>query len=195
MPKKKRTYNTRLIKRDYSYTLQELSERLGTHKNTVRNWIKEGLPKIDAQRPFLLHGSDIISFLDERQAKRKHKCKDNEFYCFTCRAVRKAKHGSVDFIIMNKTQLNIRGQCEVCATTIHRMGSVKKREKYKRIFVNETLVREHIIDRTNPIYNCHLKKDENHDQKNTKIQCPERTYQTDLFPVPEGSRSESGQHN
>jgi hypothetical protein len=193
--KKKRTYNTRLIKCARSYTVQEISELFGTHKNTVRNWIKEGLPTIDGQKPFLVHGSDLIAFLNERQAKRKHKCKADEFFCFKCRIQRKAKSGSVTFITRNKTKLNIRAQCAVCATPVFRAGSVQKRANYERIFETETLAQERLIDTTTPTLNCYLKEDKAHDKKHTEILPPKRARQTDLFSVLEGSGSESGQHH
>ena len=66
MPSKKRTFNTRLIKRDYSYDIKELSEVLGVHVRTVREWIKSGLPLIDKTRPFMMHGSEIIAFLKDK---------------------------------------------------------------------------------------------------------------------------------
>lgn len=186
MARKKRTYNTRRIKRDYSYRLQEISECLEVHKNAVRNWLKEGLPKIDEQKPFMIHGSDLIAFLNKRQAGRKHKCKDNEFFCCKCRVPRKAKSGSINFIIRNETKLNIHGKCEACDTSVFRAGSVKKRAEYEQIFANEAQAKEHITDRKTPTVNCHLKEDEKHEEKDSQISPPKRAYQADLFSVLEG---------
>ncbi len=156
MHKKKRTYNTRRIKRDISYNMQEISELFGIHKNAVRNWFKAGLPKIDARRPFMVHGSDLIEFLNNRQTKRKRKCKSDELYCFRCRAPRKAKTGSIEFIPLSETKLNIHGKCEECGTSTYRAGSIKKRQEYERIFAFVTLAEKHITDRKHPPVNCHF---------------------------------------
>jgi hypothetical protein len=40
----------RRIKIHYSYTVKDAADALGTHKNTVRLWTKQGLPITDEQR-------------------------------------------------------------------------------------------------------------------------------------------------
>ena len=82
---RKRTYNTRLIKRDYPYFVSEVADLFHLHPNAVRRWIKAGLITVDDRRPVLVHGGDLIDFLDMRQAQRKQKCAVDELYCFRCR--------------------------------------------------------------------------------------------------------------
>jgi hypothetical protein len=53
--------NPRLVKIHLSYTVDEAARRLKTHKNTIRNWIKLGLPVIDGRRPALVHGRDLAA--------------------------------------------------------------------------------------------------------------------------------------
>jgi len=78
---KKRTYNTRLIKRDYSYFVCEIADLFDLHPQAVRRWITAGLAIIDERRPFLIHGRDLIAFLNERQSQRKQPCAADELYC------------------------------------------------------------------------------------------------------------------
>ena len=47
-----------------------------------------GLSSVDDRRPALIHGGDLIEFLDARQARRKQKCATDELYCFRCRRPR-----------------------------------------------------------------------------------------------------------
>ena len=75
MKTRKRTYNTRLVKRDYPYSIREIAELFGVHNKSVRNWIKSGLRLIDSSKPFLIHGSDLKDFLNKKHAKRKCRCK------------------------------------------------------------------------------------------------------------------------
>jgi len=51
--------NPRRVKIHRSYSVEEMSRLLGVHKNTVRNWLKNGLEPIDDQRPTLIRGSDL----------------------------------------------------------------------------------------------------------------------------------------
>ena len=51
--------------------MEEAARLFGTHRNTVRAWLKAGLKAIDGSRPVLILGSELRRFLDERRAKRK----------------------------------------------------------------------------------------------------------------------------
>jgi hypothetical protein len=61
----------RLLKIHRNYTVGEVADILGTHKNTVRSWIKAGLSTIDNKRPTLILGHELIAFLQARRARRK----------------------------------------------------------------------------------------------------------------------------
>ena len=62
-----RTPNHRLVKVHRSYSVEEISSLLGVHKNTVRAWLKQGLPPIDGRRPTLVHGPTLIRLLKDRR--------------------------------------------------------------------------------------------------------------------------------
>jgi excisionase family DNA binding protein len=80
--------NPRLVKIHLSYTVDEAARRLKTHKNTIRNWIKLGLPVIDGRRPALVHGRDLAAFIDKRRQSRKQTCPPGHLYCVKCRTPR-----------------------------------------------------------------------------------------------------------
>ena len=56
---RKRRPNHRLVKIHLNYRVEEAARLLGTHKNTVRAWVKAGLPTCDSNRPTLILGSDF----------------------------------------------------------------------------------------------------------------------------------------
>jgi len=66
----KRHPNPRLVKIHRSYTVEEIANLLGKHKNTVRNWIKDGLSTIDDKRPMLILGHDLAQFIKQSRAKK-----------------------------------------------------------------------------------------------------------------------------
>lgn len=160
MPRKKRTYNTRRIKRGLSYSVQEVADLFGVHKNAVLRWIKDGLPIIDQRKPYLIHGADLAEYLNAKQRKRKQPMKPDEFYCCKCRAPRKAWEKQVDVIIKNKSKLSLSALCAVCDTVVHRAGSVSKLPEYRKIFSIQTIQGEHITERHSSLVMCDNRKDD-----------------------------------
>ena len=63
--------NPRLVKIYRNYSVEEIARLFGLHKNTVRNWLKQGLPAIDDRRPILILGRELSRFLQERRQKAK----------------------------------------------------------------------------------------------------------------------------
>jgi hypothetical protein len=83
---RKRHPNHRLVKIHRSYTVEEIVNLFGNHKNTVRGWVKAGLVTSDDKRPMLILGHDLAAFLQARRVKNKQTCKPGEIYCVGCRA-------------------------------------------------------------------------------------------------------------
>jgi hypothetical protein len=156
---RKRTYNTRLIKRDYTYFVGEIAELFDVHPQAVRRWIRGDLPTIDERRPFLIHGGDLIAFLDARQAKRKQQCAANELYCLRCRRPRRPRFGRVTLAINSATRIDLSGTCETCGTRMHRAGSVARLEEYSKVFRVEMPGEGRITGCSDPSLMCHLSKE------------------------------------
>lgn len=122
----RRSIDARRIKIHRSYTIAEAAEELGIHKNTMANWLRQGLKVIDGQRPILIHGAELRRFLSERRRERKSSCKSDEFWCLRCRAPRKPYGGLVDLIATPGAGGNLRGLCPECGCLMHRRASEAK---------------------------------------------------------------------
>ena len=81
----KRLQNPRLAKKNRSYKVDEIADLYGTHKNTVLNWIKQGLPTFDNKRPLMILGIELNAFHAKRKVQNKHPCMPNEIYCMKCK--------------------------------------------------------------------------------------------------------------
>lgn len=159
MKKKRRSYNTRLIRLNLSYSVQEITELYGIHQNAVLRWIKNGLPVIDQRKPYLVHGADLADYLKKKQAGRKHKCRPDEFFCFKCRLPRKAWGDLVDIVIRNESKLSISGLCATCETPVRRAGAVKKLPEYQKLFLTQTMPASHITDRNPASVMCDFRRE------------------------------------
>ncbi len=109
------------IKKNRSYTYDEAARVLGTHKNTIRGWVRsEGLPALTGERPHLIVGEDLTAFLKSRSAKRKTSLTATQAYCFKCRAPREPALGMADLIITEGAAPNLCALCPTCGGTMHR---------------------------------------------------------------------------
>ena len=67
----KRHPNPRLAKIHRNYTVEEVASLFGVHRNTVREWVKRGLPTSDDRRPMLILGRDLVAFLQRAAGKEQ----------------------------------------------------------------------------------------------------------------------------
>jgi Helix-turn-helix domain len=123
---RKRRPNHRLVKIHRSYTVEEAARQFGIHKNTVREWIKAGLPTCDRKRPALILGLELAAFLQARRTKNKRPCKPGEFYCVRCRAPKRPAGDMADYQPITATFGNLSGICPDCDGMIYRRASMAK---------------------------------------------------------------------
>lgn len=150
--------NPNLAKINRSYTVEEVAALYGVHKNTVRNWIKNGLPVCDDQKPCLILGQDLRLFLQSKRKKRKQKCKPDEMYCLRCKAPRLPVENMVDYIPITETTGRLIGMCSSCETVINKITSLAKLSLMKgKIDIQLPKDEKHIGDRNNPLLNSDFK--------------------------------------
>ena len=111
-----RARNPRLAKLHRSYDVRELSDRLGVHKNSVRQWIREGLPVVDGARPTLILGNEFQAWWAKREKAKKRPCQPGQMYCFKCREPKAPALGMVEYAATNAVTGNLKAMCETCGT-------------------------------------------------------------------------------
>lgn len=115
-----RRFSYTRIKSHRNYEIEELAACVGVTPQTVRTWIKEGLPAITNKRPFLIVGYLAKAFLKERETARKVRKGDGEFYCVRCKERRKAALGLTEIVTIANGRRVLKGFCEVCETSCSR---------------------------------------------------------------------------
>lgn len=147
---RKRTYNTRLIRATWPYTVQEIADLFGIHKNVVLRWLKAGLVADRSTRPFLIRGTELSRFLSDRRAKRRQKCAPAEFYCFKCRSARGAYLNIADITIESVSVLRVKAICAVCSTPVSKAQAVRDLRKIRDRFAIQQMTGEHLLERAAP---------------------------------------------
>src|SRR6478752_5433191 len=118
--------NARRVKVHRSYTVEEAAKLFGAHKNTVRNWLKEGLPKVDDRRPILILGRQLASFVHARRQHRRQRCSAGELFCFKCRKPRRSLDGKAEYLPTTDDTGNLRAACSHCGTRMYRRVSLRR---------------------------------------------------------------------
>ena len=115
-----RQVNHRLAKIHRNYTVDEVARRWDVHRNTVRQWIKLGLPTVDQRRPLLIHGRDLAEFLANRRRANRRPCAPGEVYCVRCRCPRRPAGDMAEYRPLSPSQGNLVGLCPVCECLMFR---------------------------------------------------------------------------
>lgn len=131
---KKRNQNPRLAKSNRSYKVDEVAELYGTHKNTVLNWIKQGLEVLDDIRPIMIHGRTLNDFHQTKRLKNKKPCRMDEIYCMSCRLPKKPAKGLVEYKQINEKTGNVIGICPTCQSLMYRRISNLKIHQFSEHF-------------------------------------------------------------
>ena len=147
--------HARRVKIHRSYAVDEAARLLEVHKNTVRNWIKSGLPTVDERRPILILGRSLSTFLRTRQTRKRQPCQPDQLYCFRCQAPKRPAALVAEYIPITPTSGNLRATCEDCSTAMYRRVSWSNLS-ISAAGINITLpeAMRHITDSTFPCLNC-----------------------------------------
>ncbi len=151
----KRIANHQLVKLHRNYTVDDISRLLGVHKNTVRTWIKEGLPVCDRLRPLLVLGFELQTFLRSRRVKNKRPCKPDELYCFRCRTPRTAAGGMADCTFETGKVGMLQAICPVCFCMMNRRINRAQLDSFASILtITQTRAPEQVSNTTQANVSC-----------------------------------------
>ena len=154
---RKRHPNHRLVKIHRNYTVEEIADLFGIHKNTVRNWVKAGLTTSDDKRPMLILGHDLAAFLRARRVKNKQTCKPGEIYCVGCRAPKFPAADMAEYSPVTEKFGNLIAICPDCNSIMNRRVSIAKLEQVRgEMDITFPQAMRHIVESTKPTVNSDL---------------------------------------
>jgi hypothetical protein len=150
--------NHRLVKSHRTYTVNDIARVLCIHKNTVRAWIKAGLPTIDDRRPMLTLGHQLIAFLKARRMRNKRPCPPGQIYCVRCRAPKFPAADMAEYRPLTEKVGNLIAICPDCNSIMHRCVSLAKiNEVPGKMDITFPQALPHIGETSQPTVNSDLK--------------------------------------
>jgi hypothetical protein len=149
--------NYRLVKIHRSYAVEEIADLFGIHKNTVRRWVKAGLPTIDDRRPMLILGGELRAFLQARRKKNKRTCRPGEMYCVRCRAPKIPAGDMVDYLPVTEKLGNLKALCPDCDSIMNqRVSTAKLAQVRERMEIAFPQALRHLNESYQPSVNSDL---------------------------------------
>lgn len=150
--------NPRLAKIHRNYTVEDVASLFGVHRNTVREWVKRGLPTSDNKRPMLILGRDLAAFLQARRAKNKRTCQPGEIYCVRCRAPKAPAGDMADYQPVTETLGNLVAICPDCNSIMNRRVSMAKLgQVLGKMDITFPQALRHIVESNQPTVNSDLR--------------------------------------
>jgi Helix-turn-helix domain len=147
--------NPRLAKIHRSYSVEEMARLFNVHKNTVRAWFKQGLQPIDGQRPTVVRGEEIRSFLGRRRAQAKRPSGPGRIYCLPCRKPKVPAGRMAECVLTGDTTGMLQGICPDCDRMIYRKVNPQKLNAVRGdLDVTVTRAEARIEETSNPNVNC-----------------------------------------
>lgn len=119
----RRSLNWQRVKLHRSYTVREITRLIGVHENTVRAWIKCGLPVVAGPKPTLVQADSLIEHL--RSQRVRQPCGPGRIYCVACRVPKVPASSFASYEPITETQGNLVGFCPDCERLIYRRVSLR----------------------------------------------------------------------
>ena len=135
--------------------VEEVSRLFNIHKNTVRNWLRQGLTAIDGQRPTVIRGVELRRFLMDRRARARQRCGPGRIFCLPCRAPQVPAGNMAECIALGETTGILQGICPDCDRMIYRRLNPQKLDVVRgELDVTVTQAGPRIEETTEPNVNC-----------------------------------------
>jgi hypothetical protein len=130
-------FHSRKAKRDRTYNRAEVMHLYGVTRNTVTNWIDEGLVTVPGH-PVLFRGEDLNAFHQARRVGARRNCSPGEFLCFHCKKVSSLKGQDAEVHWHRDHAGTLGWSCPACGKPNETFQSLSQVQNLEELGVNLT---------------------------------------------------------
>lgn len=128
-----RSYTGIRAKKHRVYSVEDLMLLYGVTRNTISNWVNEGLMPSDSRRPYVFRGAAVQDFLQRRRERRHFKLKPYEFYCFTCKVPVVPIEFDREPVATISGAQALQATCPKCERTVTKFGNLGDLDAHRSI--------------------------------------------------------------
>lgn len=128
-----RAGSTARVKSLHQYRVEEAAEAVGVTHQTIRAWIKQGLPVLTAKRPTLILGWALKDFLSQARAKRHRPLQVGEVFCLRCKEPRPLALGLAEYAPISERHGKMRALCSHCEGVCFRFVALADVPKWREV--------------------------------------------------------------
>ena len=132
-----RRFKTQAVKANKPYVVDELAYVACVSIATVRNWLKDGMKKVDENRPTMIMGFQALHYLKSRKANSKRPLKVGEFYCLRCKAPKMPFGAMADYVTTSAKGGRLMALCETCEGRCNRNISASDLPAFSKLLAIE----------------------------------------------------------
>jgi len=126
--------NPMAVKASLTYEVSEAALALGKSKATIRNWIRDGLPVMSKQKPYLILGQALRDYIRATSQAAKSPLAQDELYCVSCKSAQPPQDLIVEVVPNNAQTIRLKGVCSDCGGAASRFVSRSKAQQFAVIF-------------------------------------------------------------
>lgn len=130
----------------WAYDIDEICElfkKHGLHPQTVRQWIKNGLPTMKG-KPALIYGNDLMKFLGKMNKSNKCQTEFHHIFCLKCKEGKDPYKKQIEVELING-YVKAKGRCRNCKNIMYKSYKLDDFGKLKLNF--------HVVD-VLQLYDC-----------------------------------------
>jgi|GEM_PF-2989610 len=148
------------LKKDYTYTAEQLYQVFGVHSRTLSGWHKNNGLNLVKNRPLMVFSEELRVFLSHKVKQRKTKLALTEFYCMSCKCAKQGHEGKVHIEDLGH-MLQVKAICPTCGSILNRRHNKEKYQTVTPLVRAITLADLHIVQRTIKSEKTHLDESTN----------------------------------
>jgi hypothetical protein len=129
------------------YSVSQTMALYGVCRNTLSNWIKQGILPTGGKGEQLFLGADLTRFHQERRDRIHLPLSPGEFKCFTCKAAVRPDNSRIQFKPHNLNCFLAKAHCPECNGPVQKFLNATERDALKnQSFPNTTLLPLHKLN-------------------------------------------------